>query len=277
MASYTLNLNSKVDNLLEDYSTEGDELQSLIKKEILFKYNSVNLFIGRRGSGKTHTAMKEALKISLFSQYFWNRANEAHSQLVMPVYTQIYYITDKVHDDTFNKFKQYIEDTGVKLSWDSTDNAITIIRGLAVAKATLTNPESSPEDIGAAREALTMKPCMVGNYIPHTLVIFDDCIGLFKRDSALSKLLFENRQSRITYMLLLQDVQGISPSMKSNIDLLVLFGGFPKNKWNILMYQMPVFDNYTFDNYVHLYSTDFVVFDYIANTYSVNRPQPVNT
>ena len=59
--------------------------------------------------------------------------------------------------------------------------------------------------------------------------------------------------------------------MKSNIDSLVVFGGFPRNKWNILMYQMPACDAFDYDDYVKLYSKDYVVLDYIDNTTKVVR------
>ena len=309
MTSYQLNLNNKVDALLDEYVADYDEIQNTINNEILFKYNSVNLVIGKRGSGKTHMVMREALKIALISKYIWD--NDRY--VISPTYTQIYYVTDKVRDDTFNKFAKFIQDTGIELKWVNTEDAAKLIRLVALSKAIISDPQSSVEkmalakksfnisspspslspslseedtteanveaNVEAAKKALNMQPNMVGvpgnegirPYIPHTLIIFDDCIGLFKKDTPLSKLLYENRQSRITYVLLLQDVQGISPSMKTNIDSLVVFGGFPKNKWNILMYQMPAFDAFTYDNYIRLYSSDYVIFDYISNKYGVIR------
>ena len=304
MAERQLDLNNQVDELLNEYIVNHDEVQNNINDEILFKYNSVNLIIGKRGSGKTHMVMREALKIALMSKYIWN-----HDQyIITPTYTQIFYVTDKVRDDTFNKFAQFIQDTGVSLTWVNTEDAAKVIRLLAISKAIISDPQSIAEkmnfarkafnmkrtdvlelrenhteeaearasdDIEAAKASLNMQPTMSPlfekPYIPHTLIIFDDCIGLFKKDTPLSKLLYENRQSRITYCLLLQDVQGISPSMKANIDSLVVFGGFPKSKWNILMYQMPACDDFTYDNYVKLYSKDYVMFDYVDNTYHTER------
>jgi hypothetical protein len=80
----------------------------------------------------------------------------------------------------------------------------------------------------------------ITNDIPHTIIFIDDCIDLLTKRGPLFKKLFENRQPRITYFLGLQDVQGIPPSMKSNMDSLVLFGGFPKQKFNSLFYQIPL-------------------------------------
>ncbi|KAA6374800.1 MAG: hypothetical protein EZS28_029672 [Streblomastix strix] len=44
---------------------------------------------------------------------------------------------------------------------------------------------------------------------PHTLVLFDDAMSVFKnKQLPLFKKLFKNRQSRITYFLCLQDIIG---------------------------------------------------------------------
>ena len=85
--------------------------------------------------------------------------------------------------------------------------------------------------------------------------------------------MFENRQSRITYFLILQDVQGLNPSMKANVDSLLLFGGFPKHKWNSLTYQMPLINReYTFEgHYQYLQPYDCVLFDYIDNSIKIKR------
>ncbi|KAA6380332.1 MAG: hypothetical protein EZS28_024139 [Streblomastix strix] len=45
---------------------------------------------------------------------------------------------------------------------------------------------------------------------PHTLVLFDDAISVFKnKQLPLFKKLFKNRQPRITYFLCLQDIIGL--------------------------------------------------------------------
>ena len=41
-----------------------EQLQSVIDPELIFKRNSLNLLIGRRGSGKTFNVMRELIKLS---------------------------------------------------------------------------------------------------------------------------------------------------------------------------------------------------------------------
>ena len=275
-------------NGLADYDLKnaeyeiGDEIQSDIDNDIYFKHNSVNLVIGKRGSGKTYMVMREVLKVAYLMEW-WDRVGREDD----PRYTQIYYITDKLRDDTCERAKYYIEkNTRMQFIWESTENALEIINGITTLKALLSDPdaerfknkvEEDPTLIEDARRYLNINPNDTSGILPHTLIIFDDCIGLFNKYSPLSKKLFENRQSRITYFLILQDVQGLNPSMKANVDSLVFFGGFPKHKWNSLMYQMPVIhDGYSFDNYYSkLRSHDFVLFDYIDNLiYEKERNTP---
>ena len=246
------------------------EIQSRIHKEIYFKYNSVNLVIGKRGSGKTYMVMREMLKLAYLMKQMDQRYPTYNNS---PQYTQILYITDKLRDDTCERAMYYIrEKTPVKFEWQSTEHALEIINGISALKAFLANSEEYKEELGekygeVLTQAKEVLNCSALKSIPHTVIIFDDCIGLFNKYSPLSKKLFENRQSRITYFLILQDVQGLNPSMKANVDSLVLFGGFPKHKWNSLTYQMPLINpDYTFTNYYNRLSPhDFVLFDYIFN------------
>ena len=255
-------LDETVDNLLMKQTTTADEIQSTIDPDIFFKYNSVNLVIGKRGSGKTYAVGREALKLALIPNC---------------PYTQIFYITDKVRDDTFERIIELLQNTGIQVSWVKTNDAIKVIQTITAAKGKLACSkwcEDNPEDAEIFRKCMNSKLSRLG-VIPHTLIIFDDCIGLFKKDSQLSKKLFENRQSRITYILILQDVQGISASMKANIDSLLLFGGFPKSKWNILTYQLPPFD-FTYYDYAQLDVHDYVLFDYIDNSITIKRRDEEN-
>ena len=252
-------LDDTVDDLLLNENTHiaPDEIQSEINPDIYFKYNSVNLVIGKRGSGKTYTVGREVLKLCLLPNC---------------LYTQIFYITDKARDDTFERMMSLLHETGIQVEWIQTKDALKLIQTLTLAKSKIASQswcDSHSDDAEVFRQCMNAKLSRLG-MIPHTIIIFDDCIGLFKKDTQLSKKLFENRQSRITYFLLLQDVQGLSASMKANIDSLMLFGGFPKSKWNILTYQLPPVD-FTFYDYTQLGNNDYVLIDFIDNSVIVKR------
>ena len=252
MDDYTLD--DVVDSLIKHVNeSERDDLQTVIDDNIFFRYNTVNLIIGKRGSGKTYSTMREILKLLVLM----GDDNK---------YTQIHYITDKERDDTVEMFKPAFEKLGFFFNWVTTENAEFIIKTLTTLKAWVSDEEwvaDNPEDYKIVCEVLNCDPD--SKTLPHTLMIFDDCIGLFNHATSLSKKLFENRQSRITYFLLLQDVQGISPSMKANIDSLTLFGGFPKLKFQTLFYQLPPVD-LTYEDYSNLDTKDAVRIDYIESS-----------
>ena len=227
-----------------------EDLQTPIHNDIFFRYNSVNLVIGKRQSGKTYSTLREILKLPLV-------LGEQNK------YTQIYYITDKHQDDTVEMFKPVFEKLKFMFNWINTSDAEVLINSLSELKADISSGNIE-DDVNAYYELLNCRP----DQTPHTIIIFDDCIGLFSKASSLSKKLFENRQSRITYFLLLQDVQGISPSMKANIDSLTLFGGFPKHKFTTLFYQLPPVD-LDFDTYARLSTQDAVRIDYIESSVKI--------
>ena len=237
-----MDLNELADELLAGKNTAEDEVQNMIHKDILIRYNSVTLLVGSRGSGKTYWLCRELAKIAYCPG---NR------------YSQVYYITDKQHDDTFEYIQKCIKN--LEIVWVSTKDALKVINALSYAKAHMNEDEMY-------RKALNAEDF---DCVPHTLIIFDDCIGLFTKQTALAKRLYENRQSRITYILALQDVQGISPSMKANIDGIAIWGGFPKHKWNILTYQLPSVDGLDWETYSQLQKHDYMLVDFINSTVRV--------
>ena len=260
---YNSKLDSMIDSMIEQRDVDPQEIQSKIDDNIYFRYNSVNLVIGKRGSGKTYTTLREILKLAL----------TGHKE-----YTQLHYITDKARDDTVDKFRDMFAKYRLWFNWVPVCNAEKLITTLAKAKA-MKYEEQSDEDYRALCKALSCNPIDGGdddddvpqmNGLPHTIVVFDDCIGLFAKNTSLARKLFENRQARITYFLLLQDVTGLSASMKSNVDSLRLFGGFPKHKFNVLLYQMPPIDM-DYDDYSQLDQHGWLEVDFIDGDCSIHQ------
>ena len=57
--------------------------------------------------------------------------------------------------------------------------------------------------------------------------------------------------------------------MKANVDSLRLFGGFPKHKYNVLMYQMPPID-IDYEDYSLLDQNGYLEVDFISGMCSLN-------
>ena len=245
-------MNEYIDSLVqqEEMKRPPKDPHSMVTEihpDIYFKYNSVNLVVGKRGSGKTYTTLREIFKLPL---YFPDGQNK---------YTQIHYITDKENDDTVDKFRDLFEQAGMFFNWVPTENAEEVITGITAVKKLMANDEfkdNEPENYQLSKDCLNYN----GNELPHTIIIFDDCMGLFTKDSSLSKKLFENRQARITYFLLLQDGFGVNAKMKSNIDTLVLFGGFSRQRLTPLLYELPPND-FDYSAYTRLSSHEAFIID----------------
>ena len=73
----------------------------------------------------------------------------------------------------------------------------------------------------------------------HTLVLYDDAMNVFKKTSSKQfRWLLENRHTRFTYILCLQDWKGISSELKANLDSVWIFGGFPRNRYSYFFQQL---------------------------------------
>lgn len=233
---------------------------------IRFNRNSINLVIGKRGSGKTFFIFKELLKLLQLDKS-GNNFN----------YTAIYYISDKQSDDTVNMFKPLFNGR-IGFVWVGTNKALHLIEDIEAFTSKLINPDyhipshikqfyktkydQDADTVEFALQHLNAEHLPAGT-IPNTVIIFDDCLGLFKKDNDLGRKCYQNRQMRTTIFMMLQDVQGISPSMKSNVNSLILFGGFSKQKWNTLMYQLPPVEGFTYEyDYADLTEKDCVLFDF---------------
>ena len=234
-------IDSEVDELIacgtKSEEECSDQLVSEIHPDLFFRRNSVNLVCGRRGSGKTYLLMRELLKCLMLG----------HNE-----YTQLFYISSKYSDDTVQKFQPLLEKY-IQFSWIETKDALQLITALEFGKANLNEPKF--------RECLNAQSLPEG-VIPNTFLVFDDAINVFSKPSELMKKLFQNRQSRITAFVVIQDVQGMSSSFKSNIDSMVLFGSFSAQKFQVLTYQLPPVEGFNFSTYSQLTNKDCVLIDF---------------
>ena len=86
--SLTNLVNSKIKKAIDGVDKD-EQLQSAIDPEPLFRRNSINLYIGRRCSGKTFKVLRELIKLSQLP----NKGG----------YNSFIYCTDKTNDSTVNE------------------------------------------------------------------------------------------------------------------------------------------------------------------------------
>ncbi|MDR2829473.1 MAG: hypothetical protein LBB45_00255 [Methanobrevibacter sp.] len=225
-----MSITKTVNVLLKDINEETDinqEIQSDIHEELLFKRNSINLLIGKRGSGKTFNVFRELIKLS---------------QAGIKDYKLFLYITDKTYDDTYNKMKKFID---IQTHMFNYEDALTFLPQFINAKSAY--DEVLETNCAHLLTAQSKQRILETLYLKefeglfHIIVLYDDAINIFKvnKYKVLLNLLFQNRQSKITYFLCIQDMFGIPPQVKANLDSLWLFGKFSdKGRFNYLMLQL---------------------------------------
>lgn len=236
------------------------QVQSDIADDINFRRNSVNLILGKRGSGKTFNSLREALKLNFVK-------NHGYKKLIL--------VSDKSSDPTYDDVK---DDLPMDSEVVKYADAVQVIKEIAEYKAALESIQNnpmiksfehiSPESVEKLKEVLGEVSFKDKNV--HTLVILDDCLNYFKKHNKSNKelfsLLFQNRQPKITYFLIMQDPLGLDTSIKQNLDTVWIFGGFTEKKFNYFLDYTPVDSkNGLYDAYKKLPSSEAMVFDIRPN------------
>jgi hypothetical protein len=229
-------LSSLTNKLIRSQLSEDDDskrLQSEIHPEILFRYNSINLLISRRGIGKTFTVMKEVIKLSQLP----NCAG----------YSAFIYVSDKTNDETVNEMIKLIK---LKVHLVSYSNLLKVLYDLIDSKNAYADAlekgiteqiiEESKKDILSALDLETFTQS-----IPHTVILLDDTINILRdtKNKPIVNLLFQNRQPRLTIFICIQDMYGISPQIRRNCDTIFLFAGLTdKHLFAVMMSQLGLSD-----------------------------------
>jgi hypothetical protein len=210
----------------ETPKTDMNEVQSEIHPDINFMRNSVNLLVGKRGSGKTFNVFREITKLCTLG-------NREYSQLI--------YITDSNSDDTFYRFKRLMT---IPVRICKYVDAVECLNDVIDAKAAYmeiqqTNLQDLITDDTRYDVLNTLEVKDFSRKFVHTLVLLDDCINVLKSDKhQLNRLIFKNRRPKLTFFLCIQDTTGISTQIKANVNSFWLFGGFNKLKFNLGFYQV---------------------------------------
>ena len=201
------------------------ELQTEIDPNILFRRNTVNVLIGKKGSGKTYNVFREIIKLRFIPK-------EKHR------YTKMIYVRKTDYDPTFERLKDLIP---LPVEIISFDEVVPRIKELCQAKAVIQEIKDKTIDIGDIEpESIATMEDILGSKVDgkhdvfHTIILLDDCAYLFnqrnKKNSELFDLLFVNRQPKITYFLTMQDPKGFDTSLKEAVDTWWIFGQYSKHK-----------------------------------------------
>ena len=237
------NLSNSVDDMIarklsRSKANEYDNQIVPIVDEIAFYYNSINVLIGKQGTGKTFFAFRELLKINKLNRLYQNGDIQlrglGEGQLS---HNQIIYVTDNgTSDTTYQNIGTMID--LIPLSICSYKDAVSQLEGLMRYKQIYLeirdkvmkglNIEYTQEQIEELMELLGVKDFSKPRL--HTLVLFDDAANnpIFeKKGDPMTIMLTRCRHLNISVIINIQKLTAISTTIRSQTASFFIFPGFP--------------------------------------------------
>jgi hypothetical protein len=204
------------------------QIQSQIHPEIYVYYNSINLLVSRRGSGKTYNVIREIIKICLLD------GNGGYTSFVI--------ISDKPNNSTMNELNDLIKDN-LKIIVTDYEHAYDVLDEIIEGKTAydqVVRKDLEGEITKESKKEILTRAVDNGFYdqLPHTLVLFEDAINIFdqRKYQNLYKLVFTNRHQRFTIFINIQEIYSIPPAISKNLDTLWVFGGMnSKQTFSVLL------------------------------------------
>jgi len=243
MSSSKKNLSNSVDDMIarklsRSKANEYDNQIVPIVNEVAFYYNSINVLIGKQGTGKTFFAFRELLKINMLNQLHQNGDIQlrglAENQLS---HHQIIYVTDNgTSDTTYQSIGTMID--LIPMSICPYKDAVSQLEGLMRYKQMYLeirdklmnreNIEYTQEQIEELMELLGVKDFSKPRL--HTLVLFDDAANnpIFeKKGDPMTIMLTRCRHLNISVIINIQKLTAISTTIRSQTASFFIFPGFP--------------------------------------------------
>ncbi|GHU18553.1 hypothetical protein FACS189472_07060 [Alphaproteobacteria bacterium] len=251
-------VNRKIDKAIKGIDKDV-QLQSVIDPELNFRRNTINLYIGRRGSGKTFNVMRELIKLSQLED--------------KGGYNSFIYCTDKSNDDTVKELLNLIKlNTRIVKYADMPEFLTEFIDAKNAYQEVI--DKGLKHKITSKCKHDMFKMLDLNEFTettPGTVILYDDAINIFKqtKNRKLLDLLHQNRQPRITYFLCLQDGFALPPQVKRNLDTCILFGGFNDAQMiHTILRQLNSSgksNKVLFEMYMNLNNREGLVFDYLPD------------
>jgi archaellum biogenesis ATPase FlaH len=214
----------------KDKKSIKNEIHTEIHEDIMFPFNSINLVLGRTGSGKSRMVFREIAK-------------GAH--LKEKPFHIFVLVSDKDNDKTFLKYRNMIERkvnnevTGIPIVKIRYEKAYEYLTKLSKAKEEYEHIQREPTYKTNEQKRSILKFLHVTNFKKealHTVILFDDATGRFtnKKDPMLNNFLC-NRHDKFTYFfnIHLFSKDAISMTLKKNMRCFWYFGGYCKQDFNI--------------------------------------------
>ncbi|EAY22614.1 hypothetical protein TVAG_036400 [Trichomonas vaginalis G3] len=238
-------------DIMEEFAKCDNEdcVQHDIHPEIDIMYNSINIFLGQRGSGKTFNGFNIAALISR----------------IPTKYHLFVFVSNNPNDETFRKFKPLVKIPSVLISYQESESFMTELIEYKQAYDKIKFKKLEGRLTDECKKDILSHLYINDFHNPslHTLILYDDALEVFKKPNAKEfRYLLENRHTRSTYILNIQDWKGISPQLKANIDSVWMFGGYPRNRYCYIFNQLssPMDRDEIYEVYKNLNKREALIF-----------------
>jgi hypothetical protein len=234
-------LNNVVNEILttelnEDITKQSDKMICEIHPEINFKYNSFNVCIGKQGTGKTTSVLKELIKLSLLND------NSEKEDMNLDKYHLIIYVSNNSSDATFNSLYKHISIPIVKTDYENVDKQIENLIKLKDTYNSIKDGKMPISELGQNGVDELLKSLYVSDFSRsrlHTFILLDDSAFLLRNEnSKWNKWLCQLRHLNFTVFMCLQIWKSINTSIKSQISTIHLFRGFSRQQVNYIYQQI---------------------------------------
>jgi hypothetical protein len=144
-------------------------------------------------------------------------------------FTALIIISDKPNDSTINELLPLIHVRIIQIDYDHAEGVLNEIIEGKTAYDKVVRKDLEGELTEESKQDILSKTCDDDFYneLPHTFILLDDAINILtqKKYKKLQQMLFRNRQPRFTICICVQDLTGVPPQVRRNLDSLWLFGG----------------------------------------------------
>ena len=247
-----MSLSSYVDGILNNELNKNDGKNSdkmicEISEDINFKFNSFNVCIGKQGTGKTTSVLKELIKLSLLYT-----KNQRSDQSGYCPYHLIIYVSNNSSDATFNSLYKHINIPIVKTNYEQIDKQIEQLIKLKDIYNKIKDGIISSADINTNE---LLKSLYINDFKLsrlHTFILLDDSAFLLKNEnSKWNKWLCQLRHLNFTVFMCVQIWKSINTSIKSQITSIHLFRGFSRQQLRYIYQQITL--DIDFEDLMRLY------------------------
>ena len=240
-------LESEIQDALNNNSTATESI-SKIHPEINCYYNSVNVFVGRQGSGKTLQAITEIIKISKVS----------------PITHLLIYVSKygTPSDKTFESMKHLINIPILYVKYEDKDDinkdSIQVFSKIQCYKRLYEQIKSEhlEDKIDDEQKEEIFDVLHINDFSAptlHTLILFDDVANnpLIQTKGFFAQMLGVCRHIHCSFFLTIQFWKSITTEIKANVSTIYIFGLYSKQQLNVMLYQIPT--HYSFDEIYNVY------------------------